>query len=49
VFTILKLRIDTVRVETGLSIHNEEDVFGMETDEICVPQECEPELLRLVD
>jgi len=44
VFVILKQRIDTVKVETDVSIDNEEDVTGMETDEVCVPQECEPEV-----
>jgi len=42
-FIILKNRIDTIKVETDVSVHNQEDVFGMETDEVCVPQECEPE------
>ena len=41
-FIILQQRIDTVKVETDVSIHNEEDVIGMETDEVCEPQECEP-------
>jgi hypothetical protein len=36
-------RIDTIKVETDVSIHNEEDVIGMETDGVCVPQGCEPE------
>jgi hypothetical protein len=49
VFIILKQRIDTIKVETDVSVHNQEDVIGIETDEVCVPQECEPELLRLVD
>jgi hypothetical protein len=44
VFIILKQRIDTIKVETDVSIHNEEDVIGMGTDEVCVPQECEPEV-----
>jgi hypothetical protein len=43
VFIILKQSIDTVKVETDVSIHNEEDVIGLETGEFCVPQECEPE------
>jgi hypothetical protein len=44
VFIILKQRIDTIKVETDDSIHNEEDVIGMETDGICVPEGCEPEV-----
>jgi hypothetical protein len=44
VFVILKQRIDTVKVETDVSIDNEEDVIGMETDGVCLPQECEPEV-----
>ena len=43
-FIILKQRIDTVKVETDVSVHNEEDVIGMETDDVCVPQECELEV-----
>jgi len=27
-----------------VSVHNEEDVIGMETDAVCVPQESEPEV-----
>jgi len=34
----------TVTVETNVSIHNQEDVIGLETDEICEPQEWEPEV-----
>jgi hypothetical protein len=48
VFIILKQRIDTVKVETDVSIHNEEDVIGMETDAFCVPQGCEPEVNHIV-
>ena len=42
-FIILKQKIDTVKVDTDVSLHSEEDVIGMETDAVCVPQECEPE------
>jgi hypothetical protein len=48
VFIILKQRIDTIKVETDVSIHNEEDVIGMETDEVCVPQGCEPEVSHIL-
>jgi hypothetical protein len=48
VFVILKQRIDTVKVETDVSIHNQEDVVGMETDEVYVPQECEPEVSHIL-
>jgi hypothetical protein len=48
VFVILKQRVDTVKVETDVSIHNEEDVIGMETDAVCVPQECEPEVSHIL-
>jgi len=48
VFVILKQRIDTVKVETDVSIDNEEDVIGMETDEICIPQDCEPEVSHIL-
>jgi len=48
VFIILKQRIDTVKVETDVSIDNEEDVIGMETDAVCVSQECEPEVSHIL-
>jgi hypothetical protein len=48
VFIILKQRIDTIKVERGVSIHNEEDVIGMESDGICVAQEFEPELSHIL-
>jgi len=44
VFIILKQSTDTVKVETDVSVHNEEDVIGVETDAVCVPQESEPEV-----
>jgi hypothetical protein len=47
VFTILKQNIDTIKVETAVSILNEEDVIGQETDEVCVPQECELEVSHI--
>jgi hypothetical protein len=47
VFIILKQIIGTVKVETDVSIDNEEDVIGMETDAVCVPQECEPEVSHI--
>jgi hypothetical protein len=48
VFVILKQKIDTFRVETDVSIDNEEDVIGMETDAVCVKQECEPEVSHIL-
>jgi len=48
VVVILKQRIDTVKVETDVNIRNEEDVIGMETDEVCVPQECEVEMSHIL-
>ena len=48
-FVILKQRIDTVKVETDVNIHNEEDVTGMEIDAVCVPQECEHEVSHILD
>jgi hypothetical protein len=48
VFIILKQSIDTVKVETDVSVHNEEDVIGVETDPVCVPQESEPEVSHLL-
>ena len=43
-FVILKQSIDTVKVETDVSVYNEEDVICMETDAVCVSQENEPEV-----
>jgi hypothetical protein len=48
VFIILKQGIDTIKIETDVSIDNEEDVIGMETDEFYVPQECEPEVSHIL-
>jgi hypothetical protein len=45
---ILKQLIDTIKVETAVSIHNEEDVIGMETNRVCVPQECESEVSHIL-
>jgi hypothetical protein len=47
VFIILKQSIDTVQVEKDVSVDNEEDVIGVETDEVCEPQECEPEVSHI--
>jgi hypothetical protein len=48
VFVILKKRVDTVKVETDVSIDIEEDVTGMETDAVCEPQGCEPEVSHIL-
>jgi len=48
VFIILKQKIDIVKVETDVSIHNEEDVIGVETDAVCVPREREPEVSHIL-
>jgi len=48
VFVILKQRIDTVKVETDVSIDNECDIIGMDTDAVCVLQVCEPEVSRIL-
>ena len=45
---ILKQSIDTIKVETDVSIDSEEDVIGMETDAVCEPQECEPEVSHIL-
>jgi hypothetical protein len=44
VFIILKQNIDTIKVERDVSVHNEEDVIGMETDGVCVPKDSENEV-----
>jgi len=41
VFIILKQSIDNIKVETDVSVHNEEDGIGEEIDAVCVPQESE--------
>ena len=43
-----KQRIDTIKVETDVSFHNEEDVIGMESEEVYVPQECEPKVSHIL-
>jgi hypothetical protein len=48
VFIILKQRIDTIKVETDVNINNEEDVIDMENDEVCIPQEYEPEVRHIL-
>jgi hypothetical protein len=48
VFVILKQSIGTFKVETDVSIHNEEDVIGMETGEVFEPQECEHEVSHIL-
>jgi hypothetical protein len=40
--------MDTIKVETDVSIRNEEDVIGMENDAVCPPQGCEPEVRHIV-
>ena len=47
-FIILKQSIDTIKVETDVTVHNEEDVIGMATDAVCVPQESEHEVSHLL-
>jgi hypothetical protein len=48
VFIIIKQNIDSIKEETDVSIHNEEDVIGMETDEVCELPECEPEVSHIL-
>jgi hypothetical protein len=48
VFIILKQNIDTIKVETDVSIDNGKDDIGKEIDEVCVPQECEPEVSHIL-
>ena len=47
-FVILKQSVDTVKVETDVSVDNEEDFIGTETDEVCVAQECETEVSHIL-
>jgi hypothetical protein len=48
VLVILKPIIDTVKVETDMSVYNEEDFFGMETDEVFAPLESEREVSHIL-
>jgi hypothetical protein len=48
VFIILKQSIDAIKAETDVSIDNEEDVIGMETNEVCELQESEPEVSNIL-
>jgi len=45
---ILKQSVDTIKVERDASVHSEEDVIGMETDGVCVPEESEPEVSHIL-
>jgi len=45
---VLKQSVDTIKVETDVSVHNEEDVIGMATDAVCVAQESEHEVSHLL-
>jgi len=44
----LNWNIDNIKVERDVSVHNEEDVIGMETVGVCVPQESEPEVSHIL-
>jgi hypothetical protein len=48
VFVILQQSIDTIKVEADVSVDNEEDVIGIETDEVCSPQKCVPEVSQIL-
>jgi hypothetical protein len=43
-----KQRIDTVKAETDVSVHNEEDVIGTETDGVCETPECDAEVSHIL-
>jgi hypothetical protein len=36
--------IDTITVEPDVSVYKQENVTSMEPDDVCVPQEYEPEV-----
>jgi hypothetical protein len=40
--------IVTIKVEPDVSVYNQEDVIGREPDEVCVPQEYEPEVSHIL-
>ena len=47
-YNFKKQRIDNVKVETDVSVHNEEDVIGMGADEVCKTPECDPEVSHIL-
>ena len=47
-FVILKQMIGTIKVETDVSNNNEENVICIETNEVCVLQDCEPEMSHIL-
>jgi hypothetical protein len=48
VFIILKQIINAVKEETDVNMHNQEDIIGMETDAVCVTEECQPEVSHIL-
>jgi hypothetical protein len=44
---VLKQSIDNIKVETDVSVDNEEDVIGEEIDAFCLLQESEHEVSDL--
>jgi len=48
VFIILKQSINTVKEGTVVNMHNQKGIIGMETDAVCVPQECEPQVNHIL-
>jgi hypothetical protein len=40
--------IDTINVDTDVSVHNQEDVSGMVTDGVFVLQEAGPEVSQIL-
>ena len=47
-FIILKQSINTVKEGTVVNMHNQKGIIGMETDAVCVPQECEPQVNHIL-
>ena len=47
-FIFLKQSIATIKVETDVSIDSEEDVIGLETDEVCELPECEAKVSHIL-
>jgi len=48
VYNFKKQGIVTVKVETDVSVPNEEYVIGMGADEVCKTPECDPEVSHIL-
>jgi hypothetical protein len=40
--------IDTMKAETDVSVHSQENIIVMDTDAVCILQETEPEVSQIL-